>query len=308
MKFTVFTSAVATCIVMSMAGFGSPAYAVCNDVCLGKCKANWKNFFSSEKQCIEVWSRRNGPSGFGCGTRGGPYESCVPIREIKQRPNVPVPLPVEKAVEPSNTTIELTTAFVAPPRTIADITAILDSERPDLEKIAKRKATADATPPVSGSNHDLAWFYYIRGNARGELGRVNDAIEDANKAMEAARGVEDTYTMPRMRQFAASEYSNAGNPKQAIAIVQAHMRDAKPGGGRQTWLFDLYRQMAGYLIAIGDLEQAEGYLRRNLALIREARTSPLWTGYAKWGQQWEAHVDNHRGMVFEARGQFREAE
>ena len=34
--------------------------------------------------------------------------------------------------------------FVAPPRTIADITAILDSEKPDPAKIAQRKATADA--------------------------------------------------------------------------------------------------------------------------------------------------------------------
>jgi hypothetical protein len=34
-------------------------------------------------------------------------------------------------------------AFVAPPRTIADITAILDREKPDEAKIAERKANAD---------------------------------------------------------------------------------------------------------------------------------------------------------------------
>ena len=37
--------------------------------------------------------------------------------------------------------------FAAPPRTIADITAILDQEKPDLERIAKLRADADAMPP-----------------------------------------------------------------------------------------------------------------------------------------------------------------
>jgi hypothetical protein len=42
-------------------------------------------------------------------------------------------------------------AFTPPPRSIADITAILDSEKPDPAKIAARQATADATPPSNVS-------------------------------------------------------------------------------------------------------------------------------------------------------------
>src|SRR5689334_13218214 len=44
------------------------------------------------------------------------------------------------------------TTFVAPPRTIADITAILDNEKPDAAKLAERKADAEAAPPKSGSS------------------------------------------------------------------------------------------------------------------------------------------------------------
>ena len=62
---------------------------------------------------------------------------------------------------------------------------------------------------------------------------------------------------------------------------------------------------------MGDIAQAEAYLRRSLTLIQEARTSgfPGWrTSYANSGQSWEADVEFHRAIIFEARGQFREAE
>jgi len=53
--------------------------------------------------------------------------------------------------------------FVAPPRTIADITAILDSEKPDPQKIEKIRVAADAHPPSGLARDKLARFYYERG-------------------------------------------------------------------------------------------------------------------------------------------------
>ena len=81
----------------------------------------------------------------------------------------------------------LPAGFVAPPRTISDITAILDSEKPDLKKIEELKADADAADR-QGIPQDLAQFYFDRGNARAQLGRLADSIADANKAMEIGRG------------------------------------------------------------------------------------------------------------------------
>ena len=43
--------------------------------------------------------------------------------------------------------VAVPTAFVAPPRTIADITAILDKEMPDPAKLAKLKSDAEGEPP-----------------------------------------------------------------------------------------------------------------------------------------------------------------
>ena len=43
-------------------------------------------------------------------------------------------------------------AFTPPPRSIADITAILDREKPDPAKIAEAKQRADAQPPSGASD------------------------------------------------------------------------------------------------------------------------------------------------------------
>lgn len=52
------------------------------------------------------------------------------------------------------------TAFVAPPRTIADVTSILEQEKPDAARIEKAKAAADLAPPQGDDTKKLAQFYY----------------------------------------------------------------------------------------------------------------------------------------------------
>ncbi len=148
--------------------------------------------------------------GFGQGMRPGNGPDAEPVREACKaqaspkvkvcmekamnaahgRANVAVAVPVEKKADPSEFGA-LPAGFVAPPRTITDITAILDAEKPDPALLEKLKTAADAAPPAGGARRDLAWFYYTRGNARAQLGRLNDATEDGNKAMEIGRGAGD---------------------------------------------------------------------------------------------------------------------
>ena len=247
-----------------------------------------------------------------CKAKASPaVKACVEktMNAAHGRANVPVAIPVAKPLEVP-LQLSVRAAFVPPPRTISDITAILEAEKPDNQQIQKLKVAADAPPPTGGSKGDLAWFFYHRGNARAQLGRINDAIDDANKAMEVGRGALHAREFGRLQQFAGLQYSFAGNPKQALAVFQAQIRDTDTKGAKGH-LFGGYRQIAGFLIQMGDIEQADAYLRRNLALIQEARTSgfPLWReAYATLGQAFEADVDFHRAQIFEARGQFREAE
>ncbi len=225
------------------------------------------------------------------------------------RSNTAVALPVEK-VDPNLILMAPAATFVAPPRTISDITAILDSERPDPAKINELRAKADAPPPAGLSQSDLAWFYNQRGNARAQLGRSKDAIADAEKSIEVGRGAVDANRMGRLVNFAGLQHGLAGNPRQALAIFQGQLQTANVKNAKG-YLFSAYRNIAAVLLQMGDIEQADAYLRRSYTLLQEARTSgmPGWrTSYPKFGQSWEADYEDVRAMIFEARGQFTEAE
>ena len=245
-------------------------------------------------------------------------QACIKaaLNAANARSNVPVAIPSEvkspvqsdqnAAASQSNVPV----AFVAPPRSIADIAAILDSEKPDPKKIEASKAAADAKPPNGASRAALALFLYDRGNARAQLGRLNDSLADANQAIEAGKGSLEAVQLGLLQQFAGLQFSAAGNPKQALAVFLSQIRDTNVKGAKG-WLFNGNRQISGILIQMGDIAQAEEFLRRSTALIVEARTSgfPGWrTSYAARGQSWEADIEFHRAMILEARGQFREAE
>src|SRR4051794_37292520 len=75
-----------------------------------------------------------------------------------------------------------TSNFVAPPRSISDITAILDQEKPAVDAARRAKAAAQLRPPAEVSEADLARFYYKRARARQNVGDFREAISDADLA------------------------------------------------------------------------------------------------------------------------------
>jgi CHAT domain-containing protein len=248
----------------------------------------------------------------GCREKAHPQVvACVmaALNAANGRANVAVAVPTEAAPKPLPGTA-LPAGFVAPPRTISDITAILESEKPDAAVIEKSKATANAVPTGKESRAELSQFYFDRSTARSQLGRLADAITDANKAIEAGRGAVDAFTMGRNTQLLALDYFYAGDLKQSLDIYLRMLRETDVHGAKG-YAFSTYRQISNVLAQMGDVPQAEAYLRRSLALIQQARTSglPGWReSYQKFGQNWEAEVEFNRALVFEARGQFREAE
>ena len=200
--------------------------------------------------------------------------------------------------------------FVAPPRTIADIAAILDQEKPDPDTIAQLKAKSDQPVPTNMSRSRLAEFYYERYQARGLLGRFHDAVADAEKAVEIGRGASDARQFGVFEQGLALAYGAAGDPKKSLAIFLAMTREYdRPGvKGR---LFNTYRHAVQKLITTGDIRLAETYVRRAAVLIQEARAmqSPGWRqNYPIMRNGWESDTEAARSALQEARGQFREAE
>jgi CHAT domain-containing protein len=263
---------------------------------------------------VQACMRAGGGAGDreACRAKASPQvHACVmaALNAANGRANVAVSVPTEAA--PKVSAAAVPAAFVAPPRTIADITAILDSEKPDLKTIEELKSDADAEPTGKQSRQELTQFYFDRSNARGQLGRMAEAIADVDKAMDVGRGAVTPNFMGRIMQLAALQYQIAGDPKRALDLDQRLLRDVVGQPGARGYLFTANRQIAGILLQMGDVAQADGYVRRNLLAIQEARTSglPTWrASYAKVGQNWEAELEIGRGMIAEARGQFGDAE
>ncbi|HTS42579.1 MAG TPA: CHAT domain-containing protein [Xanthobacteraceae bacterium] len=198
-----------------------------------------------------------------------------------------------------------TPAFVAPPRTIADITAILDQEKPDPTLTAKMRAEADAAPPTGVAGRELAKFHYGRCMARAALGDFRAAIADCEKAVEIGDRSLDASELGRIRQGLAIQYASAGETKKSIQVQlrSVQMFNVK---GTQGFLFNAQRQLADRYIQLGDFNQAEVYVRRNQALLVEAQGWKKFGGFRK--ASFECDTELGRARLLEARGQFREAE
>lgn len=200
--------------------------------------------------------------------------------------------------------------LVPPPRSIGDITEILDKEKPEAAKLARREALANAHPPKNASARSLAQFYYDRGNASALLGRDKEALADALMAIQVGKSKIDAHQLNRLRQFASLQYGAVGNKRQALELALQTLHDSNQAGMRGQ-VISVSRRIAGIIVSMGDVERAEGYARRVLALVQEARGSPgpKWrTAYANVGTTWEADADLSRALIFKARGQLREAE
>ncbi|MCK1624930.1 CHAT domain-containing protein [Bradyrhizobium sp. 160] len=292
-----------SCVLL---GSASSATALTMEAAIGSCR------IKVGRPIVQACMQAGGDFG-GCRARATPpVRACVvaALKAANGRANVAVEIPAE--VTPKLAPgASLPSGFIAPPRTISDITAILDSEKPDLKVIERLRSAADASPTGKESPEKLAQFYFDRGNARAQLGRLDQSIADANKAVEAGRAASDPSMMGRLMQFAGQQYLAAGEPRKALDIYQRQLRDIANAAGGKGYQFNANRQVAGILIQMGDIAQAEAYLRRSLSAIQEARTSghPAWrAAYARFGQSWEAEVEFTRAMIFEARGQFSEAE
>lgn len=192
--------------------------------------------------------------------------------------------------------------LVAPPRSIADITAILDQEKPDPAKRAKREADANAEPPAI-QGEALGKFYFQRCQARAALGRANEAIADCEKAVSL--GGDYGHHVSRVQQFLETQYRHVGDYKSAEKLLQEmithfsnHQKARLPG------LF--LRGTVGSL-QVGDVPRAQNYVNRANAFLRESRT---WSNpnFDKFRSSWEASVEDAQARLNENRGFYREAE
>src|SRR5262245_5327553 len=149
------------------------------------------------------------------------------------------------------------------PRTISDITAILDQQKPDTAKAGQTRAQADAQPPDSKDRSALSTFYFQRAVARASLGRNREAIADGEKAVEL--GTNFFTETSRYQEFVINQYLIVGETKRGIEETERLSRKYEElGRGKGRFFSGNVRIVSAY-VAIGDLKQAEVYVKRSQA-------------------------------------------
>lgn len=190
--------------------------------------------------------------------------------------------------------------FVKPPRTIADISAILDQEKPDPEKFAKAKAAADVQLTGGLAGEKLVQFYYDRAAARSFLGRDRDALADAQLALQIGEkaGV-PMRQLTRVRQMLGIQYLSVSDPKKAVEILKVTVAIGELPNNRGA-MINASRIIAQTYLAVGEIDQADAFAKKVVARVQEARGSPHpnWRdSYRRYGNSWEADSDEARARV-----------
>jgi CHAT domain-containing protein len=191
--------------------------------------------------------------------------------------------------------------FVAPPRNISDITAILDQQKADPLRAAKARAEADANPPAGAGA--LGQFYFNRCQARAAVGRNRDSIDDCEKAI--SYGGDYVNQVSRYQQFLSNQYRSLGEFKKSIEVEQQMARKFEEIERNKGRFFGINLRIAIAYLNMGDLKQAEIYIKKNQALLQESRS---WRNVAIFVSGWESTVEQGNARLLEARGRYRDAE
>jgi tetratricopeptide (TPR) repeat protein len=193
--------------------------------------------------------------------------------------------------------------FVAPPRTVSDITAFLEQEKPDPAKRAALEATAATEPPAGASRTALKDFYWARARARAGLGRQLEAIADCEKA--AANADDYVNDGSRIDQLRESLLRQRGDYRGALAVLEEVARKLDISNTNRGRTFSINLERVRILLFLAEVERAESTVKQSQALLAEARS---WNSAQYYLSNWEAFVEEARGRVLSSRGRYSEAE
>lgn len=196
-------------------------------------------------------------------------------------------------------------ALAAPPRSIADIVAILEQEKPDPAKRARFIAQAEATEPPGLDPRERSRFLFDRGQAAAQIGRPEAALKDAAEAVRLADQVgADSY---RMAQLQASMTRALGNLQGAFDIYVAHAErmDKSRMRGRA---INAYRSAAMMALEMGKLEVAEKYVGYAQSVYTDLATNSRNQSVFMILTSWQADIDLGKAQIALSRGRYAEAE
>ncbi len=209
--------------------------------------------------------------------------------------------------------------FVPPPRTIKDITAILDTQkRADPLAAAEAQARAAEAPPATRDPLTLRTFYWERARAARSIGRVQQEAADLREAARWAheadptlikRGaaMDGTELIPELEilaELAQAEVMSGGGTRGLKRLGNAI---AKVPSGTPGNRMGLDMRLARLALVSGDFETAAAASDDALQTYYAGLTAhPNLNRYQRL--TWDGLAALARAVASEARGKLREAE
>lgn len=190
-----------------------------------------------------------------------------------------------------------------PPRSIDDITRLLDHYKPHPEVVAKTRAAADAQPVEGGDRQSQTDFYWKRGMAAGKLGRSDQAIADLRQA--TALVSPGSVQHARILRDLANAEATGGNMLNAAKASDDAVAILASAQTSQGIRLGALQASTYFHFTMGDFAVARKRLEEAESLYGRLRSSRAWP---TWGNIWTATLERARGEIFRSEGRFVEAE
>ena len=205
------------------------------------------------------------------------------------------------------------TELVPPPRTIRDITAVLDGSREEsLAEIERLRDRADALPPDTTDPSVLFDFYRLRADAAQLVGRSGQQIADLQIAV--ARGRESfgagflmVEKFGRVLTSAASIEWQIGSLPRAKALLDEAITVAAQSEYPESELLINHILLTDYYLFRDDLEKAEqSFQTAKASWAQEANNRWFWP-VAVWDEI-QSQIYSTEAMLLSTSGKLEEAE
>lgn len=191
----------------------------------------------------------------------------------------------------------------AAPRTISDITAILDQQKPDPARVAQAREGADRELPQGAPPRARFGALMERARARGLLGRQIEQREDLRMAIEISRraGFDGNVAFNAL----AILENTLGFPKLAYALRQEQLRGVPES--QRGRLFSILGHMSRVATVMGDFEKGREHAREADRLLGDGfiMRSP---NYHVMEDDWRGQVARAEAFVSESEGKWQAAE
>ena len=162
--------------------------------------------------------------------------------------------------------------FIPPPRSINDVTRILDEQtRDNAAAVEAARKQADETPPGDATTRQLAEFFKTRARAANVLGRAKQVVADTQQAVRYFRQINADLDVPLWDLGRAEIF--AGNYNRGIAALKESLSRFNTSIDRGNHDLGFYVTvsggLAGLLAESGNSDEAEQTLRSGENLLSQ---------------------------------------